>query len=327
MAGGGTRPDQDGAMRIATFNVQNLRLRKADGEARLDGARDGDMPEDATKAAAALDPVDRALTAAVLKLADADVVALQEVFDQATLDHFHDRYLLPSGAGAYPHRYSLPGNDGRGQDVAVMSRREPRAVTSHAAETPQSLGLAVVPGCGPQDRVFRRDCLEVDFGGFVLFVCHFKAPYPDPASAWPIRQLEARAVARLIERRFADPAAGLWLVAGDLNEPVEPHHGADRAIAPLLGTFSVDLLSRLPEAERWTAPLPDDPAPGRPDALLASPALARAFPQAVPRIIRAGLDAQAGGGARLPGVGAHRPHASDHAALVVEFPGLGPSSG
>lgn len=311
-------------MRIATFNVQNLRLRKADGEARLDGARDGDMPEDATEAAAALDPVDRALTAAVLKLADADVVALQEVFDQATLDHFHDRYLLPSGAGAYPHRYSLPGNDGRGQDVAVMSRHEPRAVTSHAAETPESLGLAVVPGCGPQDRVFRRDCLEVDFGGFVLFVCHFKAPYPDPASAWPIRQLEARAVARLIERRFADPAAGLWLVAGDLNDPAREDAIRGRAVAPLLGNFGVDLTLRLPPDERWSFHQPHSGLYSKPDALIASSALARRFPDAVPAVIRAGLDREAERyqGARFAAVGQHRPHASDHAALVIDLPGL-----
>ena len=55
-------------MRIATFNVQNLRLRKADGEAILDGARDGDVPEDAAAAASALDRTDRALTASALTL-------------------------------------------------------------------------------------------------------------------------------------------------------------------------------------------------------------------------------------------------------------------
>jgi endonuclease/exonuclease/phosphatase family metal-dependent hydrolase len=314
-------------MRIASFNVQNLRLRPGPGGPRLDGARDRDHPQDLGPGARALDASDRRLTAAVLAIADADVVALQEVFDQATLDVFHDRVMLPAGVGPYPHRACRPGNDGRGFDLALMSRIGWEAVESHAADTPATLGVAPAPGMAPDARLFRRDCLVATIGGLTLFLCHFKAPWPDPVAARAVRRMEAEAVRRLVERQFADPAAGLWLVLGDLNEPVEPHHGADRAIAPLLGTFSVDLLSRLPEAERWTAPLPDDPAPGRPDALLASPALARAFPQAVPRIIRAGLDAQAGGGARLPGVGAHRPHASDHAALVVEFPGLGPSSG
>ena len=57
---------------------------------------------------------ERDLTAAVLRQADANVVALQEVFDLATLDRFHDRVLTPAGVEAYPHCVCLPGNDGRG---------------------------------------------------------------------------------------------------------------------------------------------------------------------------------------------------------------------
>jgi hypothetical protein len=40
--------------------------------------------------------------------------------------------------------------------------------------------------------------------------------------------------------------------------------------------------------------------------------------------LRAGLGHEAARheGPRLEGTGWHRPHASDHAALVVEFPGL-----
>jgi len=314
-----------GPMRIATFNIQNLRLRRCGGVGRLDGARDGDMPEDATPAAAALDPIDRRLTAEVLKLADADVVALQEVFDRQTLDHFHDRVLLPAGARPYPYRHCLPGNDGRGLDVAVMSRVEPRTVISHAAETPATLDLPPVRGCGLHDRVFRRDCLEVDLGGLVLFVCHFKAPYPDPVAAWPVRHLEARAVVRLIQRRFAEPAAGLWLVVGDLNEPAHEAPRLGRAVQPLLlGDFGLDLTRRLPPGERWTFHLPHTGIYSKPDAIIASPALAARFPEAVPQVIRAGLDREAErySGPRLAAVGEHRPHASDHAALAIDLPGL-----
>ena len=54
------------------------------------------------------------------------------------------------------------------------------------------------------------------------------------------------------------------------------------------------------------------------------PALSRSWPDAVPRVLRAGLgrDAERYAGRRLPGTGLHRPHASDHAALMIEFPGL-----
>ena len=100
-----------------------------------------------------LDPLDRRLTAAVLRDVNADVVALQEVFDRESLDHFHDRFLLPTGTAPYPYRICLPGNDGRGNDVAVLSRIAPDAVESHVAVTPRELGIMVVPPLprGPAD--------------------------------------------------------------------------------------------------------------------------------------------------------------------------------
>jgi len=309
-------------MRIATFNLQNLRLRHPGGGDRLDGARDRDVPGDAGPAAEALDPADRRLTAAVIGELGADVVALQEVFDAETLDYFHDRVLLPSGVAPYPHRVCLPGNDGRGLDVAVMSRVPLRAVTSHAALTPADLGLEPPDGFGPQP-VFRRDCLAVDLGRLTLFVCHFKAPWPDAKAAWPVRRLEAEAVRRIVEARFDRPDRALWLIAGDLNDPEAPG-SPDRAIAPLEDPFAVDLSLRMAPEERWTFRDPDTGGLSLPDALLASPRLASLCPEAVPRVVRKGLSREAGrrAGGRLPGVGDHRPHASDHAALVVELPAL-----
>jgi hypothetical protein len=309
-------------MRIATFNVQNLRLRHG-GADRLDGARDADVPEDTAAAAERLDPLDRRLTASVLRDVNADVVALQEVFDRESLDHFHDRFLLPTGAAPYPYRICLPGNDGRGNDVAVLSRIAPEAVESHAAVTPRNLGIAVAPPLREDRPIFRRDCLEVTVRRLTLFICHFKAPNPDPATAWPVRRAEAAAVRRLIERRFAMPRDAWWLVLGDLNEP-RTDGGEERAIAPLVEDFAVDLAGRLAETERWSY---YDARAGRysqPDALLASPALAGAWPDARPYVVREGLGLEAGRyrGPHLPDVGGHRPHASDHAALVVDFIGL-----
>lgn len=311
-------------MRIATFNVQNLRLRQRGGRAALDGARDADSPRDAAPGQRALDPIDRRLTAEVLREADADVVALQEVFDAESLDHFHDRLLVSAGARPYPHRVCLPGNDGRGLDVALMSRPPIARAESHAAATPRDLGLVPPEGLRDDQPVFRRDCLEAQVGALTLFVCHFKAGYPDPELAWRVRRLEAMAVRRLVERRFADPAAALWLVLGDLNEPAESGHGEARAIAPLTLGFAVDLVARVPEAERWSYRDPGSGAYSRPDAMLASPALAARWPDARPRYLRAGMEREADryAGPRLPGVGLHRPHASDHAALVVDLPGL-----
>lgn len=296
-------------MRVLTFNVQNLRLRRPGGRERLDGARDGPDPADP------LDYADRRLTAAVLTAANADVCALQEVFDRDSLDYFHDHLL--HAAAPWPWRACLPGNDGAGRDLALIARR-PFAAIGHARLLPADLGMQGFPGTRADLPLFSRDLLSASFGPLTLFVVHFKSPYPDPQAAWPRRRAEAEATRRLIARRFADPDRALWLVLGDLNDPRD---AAERAVAPLLAPFGVDLTLRMPESERWT--WSQDGERGCPDAMIASPALAARFPDAVPRAIRTGLGRDAGGvQPRLEDVGLVRPRASDHAALVLDLPGL-----
>ncbi|HKL46589.1 MAG TPA: endonuclease/exonuclease/phosphatase family protein [Roseovarius sp.] len=301
-------------MRIASFNLQRLRLR----DGRLSGARDGDTPE---TGGAAMARRDRALSARIIRDLDADLVVLQEVFDQATLDHFHDQSLLPLGLPAYPHRTCLPGNDGSGYDLALLARRAPLDVVNHADLRPADLDLRAPQGEQPDLPIFRRDCLRIELPGLTLFAVHFKAPYPDPERAFRIRALEAEATSRLIARRFADPAKAMWLILGDLNDPWQP---ADPpATAPIRPPFSVDLLERLAPGQRWTRHDAWSDSYGRPDAMLASPALARRCPSAKPQIHRQGLGREASRAPRhLPGTGQHRPHASDHAALVLDLPGF-----
>lgn len=295
-------------MRIATLNMQNLRLFRQGGT-HLFGARDRDEAEDP-----ALDDADRRLTAALLAQAGADVVALQEVFDRKSLDFFHDRFLVRQTA-AYPWRLCLPGNDGQGLDVAVMARRPWDLVRSHAAMMPADLGRESPDGVDPAHPVFRRDCLEVRFGALTLFIVHFKAPYPDPELAFAVRSLEAEAVAHL-----AGQAGPLWLVAGDLNEPAGR---GPRAVEPL-EALGENLMERLPRAERWTYFEPHDRCRGAPDGLIVSRALTARYPRAVPRVLRSGLGREAvrRPGGQMLGTGEHRPHASDHAAVVLDLPGL-----
>ncbi|HEY7749678.1 MAG TPA: endonuclease/exonuclease/phosphatase family protein [Aestuariivirgaceae bacterium] len=309
-------------MRIATFNVQNLRLRHPAGHARLDGARDEDMPQDSGPHAAALDLADRRLTAAVLAHAGADVVCLQEVFDLESLDFFHDHLLRHVDDTSYPYRFCFPGNDGAGRNLALMSRRLVTEVISHAKLTPADLGLQVTQGILSKAPVFRRDCLMAQIGALTLFLCHLKAPWPDEKAAWSLRRLEALGIRRLIERRFGASEDALWLVVGDLNEPREAVL-EEQAIAPLLQDFSIDLMERVPVSDRWSH---YDVSSGysRPDSFLASPTLAKKWPDARPFAFREGSSREITRytGPRLPDVGAHRPHASDHVPIVVEFAGL-----
>ncbi|QKV20559.1 endonuclease/exonuclease/phosphatase family protein [Oricola thermophila] len=310
-------------MRIATFNVQNMRLRQVAGHPRLSGAKDHDAINEDIRDDFVLDPIDRLLTAAVLRRADADVVALQEVYDKETLDYFHENYLVARGMRPYEQRICLPGNDGRGYDVALMSRVELSDVISHAGVTAGELGIGNPPQRDENEPIFRRDCLSARVGPLTLYICHFKAPYPDPDDAWSARRLEALAVRRLIERQFSDPAAAMWIILGDLNEPLYETR-RERAIAPLTDGFAVDLVKRHPTGRQWSYHLRDNDSYSRPDAMLASPALARAWPDAVPYYLREGLsrNARRYTGQRLPGVGEERPHASDHAALVIDLAGI-----
>lgn len=315
----GARTDQQKGtlVRVATLNVQNLRLQKDGADARLHGAWDTDAPEDT-----GLDRIDRRLTAELLADIDADVVALQEVFDLASLDHFHDAFLLGTGTRPYPHRICLPGNDGRGLDVALLSRVALSDVQSHATLRPSDLKLEAPEGVSADLPIFRRDCLMATVGAVTLVVCHFKSPYPEEDRSWNIRRLEALATRRLIERRFEAPERSLWIILGDLNEPDGKTLGSNRAIAPLEQGFSVNLVQRMPAAERWTYFDPHSRQYHCPDLMLASPAMAETFGSSIPFVVRKGLGREAARfrGSRLDEVGEHRPHASDHAALVIDFP-------
>lgn len=294
-------------MRIATFNLQNLRLRQPGGRPHLDGAVDDDVAE--VPRAPELDEADRRLTAETVAKADADVIALQEVFDRAALDFFHDRFLRPTGTRPYPYRICRPGNDGRGLEVAAMSRLPPRGIESHAALTGADLGLDDLSEDLRAHPLFRRDCLRIDLDRVTLFICHFKAPYPDVDRARLIRDAEARAVRRIVETAFDHPAAARWIVLGDFNEP----GGGDGAgaLAALTGEFACDLSARAATGPDWTYETFDTHRHARPDRILVSPRLARDYPDARPEVIRSGMRR-----------GVRRPHASDHALLYADFPGL-----
>ena len=306
-------------MRIATFNVQNLRLRRDHDGKRLDGAldRDAGLPPNRR-----LDFQDRELTAQIIAQIDADILCLQEVFDTATLDFFQDTFLRKTGLRPYDFLVCEPGNDGHGLNVAIMSRIAPQQIVSHAKATARDLRLNDPQNILRDGPVFRRDCLEVTFGELTLFVCHLKAPYPDRKRASAIRSLEAKAIRRIVERCSRDPATDLWMIVGDLNTPVGTDTGKDEALSPLLNGFSVDFLNRVQEGEDWTYAMPHTGERLRPDAMLASPALATLTAHVAPRIERRGMESRAAHGSSRPvfASGAPRPHASDHAAIWIDLP-------
>ena len=187
---------------------------------------------------------------------DADIVALQEVHDLATLDFFHDHYLTDTGLAPYPHRICLPGNDGMGRNLALLSRVAPARVTSHATLLPGALGLPPARG-QPLDRpLFCRDCLLAEPSA-TLSLCilaHLKAPYPDRRRrpwAFRHRPKRLRAPKRLDRAAFSGSprrSMRIWLVLGDLNEfePACACLSATGNLPPDAMDFAVDLLETPP---------------------------------------------------------------------------------
>jgi len=276
----------------------------------------------------------RQMTAQAIRDTDADVICLAEVDNKNVLDDFHAQYLEKSAGVHYGWRRLLEGNDRRGIDVAVMAR-DRITVTSHAELTFDEVGLFNAEldayGLHPGDRVFRRDCLEVELKvgdkPLTLFACHFKSMSGGREETMPVRTAEAAAVRWVVENKFgqADAAKKDWIILGDLNDythvngTAEAHHGLE----PLFdGGFSVNLVEHLPVAERWTHYYPSGGEMRQLDYILASPALAKKNANARPEIVRGGQPYRVPGieaVPRYPRVGFDRPKASDHCPVVVEL--------
>lgn len=359
-------------IRIATFNVENLFSRfdfsgRAQRENRLVGHfafEDDRQFEMARMIFQAVHSDDmRQLTALALAETRADIVCLQEVDNQDALDVFYENYvrrvLRQTFAAAtknltaeeknerapdffYDYRYVLPGNDQRGINVAVMSRRDV-SIRSWSALTydfirdlPLDWEQLGAVGESPSKRIFRRDCLQietsVDGAPLTLFICHLKSrqaytPKGDPQKETvPVRRAEAYAVRRIIEQRFGNASKhASWAICGDLNDfyEIDGAPVAYHALGPLLGDgFAVNIMERRSADDRWTHYHPATDTHVQLDYILLSPALAAANPQAVPEIIRGGQafrvprlhDAP-----RYPRIGWDRPKASDHCPVVVEL--------
>lgn len=160
-------------------------------------------------------------SARVIADVNADVICLVEVENRPLLEQFHDKilrkeFLDPKGLPPYRHIMLIDGNDGRGIDVAIMSRMPIGWVRSHVAETTQYLGNTV--------NTFSRDCLESkillgDGRHLVVLANHFKSKgYSDPRDPTSTKRRigQANRVAEILDDY--DLGRDLVVVAGDLND-------------------------------------------------------------------------------------------------------------
>lgn len=248
----------------------------------------------------------------------------------------------------YDWRVVVDGNDGRGIDVGVMSKL-PVSVRTHAHRTFQELDVwnEELRGArdrsggrdrriGPNDRVFMRDCLEIDlkFNGrpLTIYTVHFKSMHPSRDLTRAYRRAEAMAVKKIILERFGERAGEAnWIIAGDFNDYIEidgrPVVDDNGRIVPsgievlTNGDFADNILRRRAAEDRWTTYYGADDQYAQLDFMLLSPAMSRANPDAVPEIIRMGQPYRSVRyqGPRFPRVGWDRPKASDHCPVVCEL--------
>jgi endonuclease/exonuclease/phosphatase family metal-dependent hydrolase len=261
----------------------------------------------------------------------------------------------------YRHYRVVEGNDGRGIDVGFLSRLPVRTVTSHAhvtfSDVPGSWNERVekllthewedrgrakgLPRPSPQDRIFRRDCLEVlfDAGGadLTVYMCHLKANPPYRDLTYPLRRAEVLAVKQIIQNRFGDRShEAAWAICGDLNDYNEID-GVKEMMDLVSGQlqksaldewlageepFGIDLCQRIADpTDRWTSYFARDDVYSQLDHIIVSPGLAARNADTVPVILRDGQPYRAArySGPRYPRVGWDRPKASDHCPIVVSL--------
>jgi len=364
------------SLRLATFNVENLmnrfdfsgfknELNQDRSLALYDIADEAEyrMLESA-RAVAHTDDA-RQLSALAIAATRADVICLQEVDNIEALKAFEYGYLFKMIGTGYREKYMSAGNDSRGIDVAVMTRPttatgEPIEfvrMTSHAHVTFADLGLhtpeLAQQGIEPHERIFRRDCMELDLriGGkpITIYSVHFKSMgsprngLPGREASMPVRTAEAKAVRRIIEDRFGpDHAADkLWAICGDLNDYDERvvitgdafagyHFERVEEAASSVGVLTAgglceNVVERLPEMQRWTlyhTRGPQERHLCQLDYLLLSRKLARTNAAALPDIVRNGqpyrtIFPPGQEVERYPRVGWDRPKASDHCPVAI----------
>jgi endonuclease/exonuclease/phosphatase family metal-dependent hydrolase len=211
--------------------------------------------------------------ARAIRATDADIIAISEVENEPVLRALVDEFLADQG---YEHVTVMPGNDGRGISLGLISRVPIRSVTSYRWQT------LTLPGDDRRWR-FARDLMhaKLDIAGpdaepLHLFVVHFKSKRSvegdENAVAW--RTAEATRTRQIVEQLLADDPDALAVVAGDFNANPD-----DRAMTTLLTPGDdgsrplADVHADLPADQRITYPstrYPDTIF----DYILVSPAMA-----------------------------------------------------
>ena len=148
--------------------------------------------------------------AKVLADIDADIVALQEIENRGVLESLVKNHLAEQGYAVS----LIEGNDGRGIDVAVLSKLPIESSTSYRHR--------VFKNSAGEDAMFSRDILRVivrlpDDRQLSVYTCHLKSRSGGDVATLK-RQAEAAELRRIVDEDMAP--GGLVIVSGDLNDDI-----------------------------------------------------------------------------------------------------------
>lgn len=250
-------------------------------------------------------------TARVIREVDADILCVVEADNRIVLTRFNELVIPKVGGQEYDHAMLIDGNDERGIDVGILTRKDypVESIVSHVYDTDD------------KGTVFSRDCAEYRIATpsgktLLVLVNHFKSKgYGSSTSSNAKRERQARQVRKVYDERLQ---AGFEYIAiaGDLNDTPD-----SSPLAPLLGDGAlVDIMAH-----------PSFAGDGRPgthgngnksgklDYILMSPKLAQA-------VQAGGIERRGVWGGKhgtlfphFPEIEEEKDEASDHAALWVDL--------
>jgi endonuclease/exonuclease/phosphatase family metal-dependent hydrolase len=169
-----------------------------------------------------VDEIASRMTARVVEEVGADVMGVIEVDNRIALSRFNAQLLKAVNGKPYEHVMVIDGNDDRGIDVGIVSRKslDIRRIQSH------------VDARDAGGSIFSRDCPEYEFplsGGerFLVLVNHLKSKgFGSKAESDARRRRQAKKVREIYDARRKE-GYDYVAVIGDLNDtpdssPLEP---------------------------------------------------------------------------------------------------------
>jgi endonuclease/exonuclease/phosphatase family metal-dependent hydrolase len=194
-------------------NRGNLLERPSSGGIKIVANGRGDWIGWVELKSGAVDELATRHTAMVIRDIHSDILGVVEVESRIALQRFAGSVLKEVGASPFAHFMAIDGNDDRGIDVGIATKRgfEILAIRSH------------VDDADGQGRIFSRDCPEYTIATpsgqrLIVLVNHFKSKgFGSPAESSAKRRRQARRVVQIYKRLLADGETNV-VVLGDLND-------------------------------------------------------------------------------------------------------------